>query len=71
MGADKATLEREVYRCVLFPMTALHGKEHMHWELHPLSPFPQNALLQSMKGNPEWLGRIKPAIVSILFLVEH
>lgn len=71
MGADTVTLEREEYRTVLSPMTAPHDEEHMHWGPQPLPSFPQNALLQSMKGNPEWLGRIKPAIASILFLVEH
>lgn len=71
MGADAVALEREGCRSALSPMTALHEEEHMHWGPQPLPSFPQNALLQSMKGNPERLGRIKPAIVSVLSFVEH
>lgn len=69
MGADAVTPEKEGCRTVLSPMTASH--KHVHWGLHPLPSLPQNALLQSMTGNPEWLGRSKPAIVFVLFLVEH
>jgi len=66
MEAGAVTLEREGYGTVLSPVTPSHDEEHTHWGLWPLLSFPQNAVLQSMKGNSEWLGRIKPAIVSVL-----
>lgn len=53
-------------------VTTVHDEEtQVCWVLQPLPSFPQNAFFLIVEGNPEWQGKIKPAIASILFLLEH